>query len=155
MVILWITNYSGVNLGLTPNQSEIMKNHISCMMLFICLCSSNLTSADETSQKEPMYLLNLVTYRSDNCADHDNFKYKCQKFPSQGGLCNSYGLVHCSVLCFCVLCFDWVCHSKLFHQEGLCMGWQKRRPRKGKYFNSVHHVSQYVSLKLQDGIFGI
>lgn len=84
---------------------------------------------------EPIYLLNFSPFRSDDCSDYDNLEYQCQKFPPEGGLCNSYGLVYCSMLCLCFLSSDWVCHSKLFHQERVCVGWQKRGSRKGKHHN--------------------
>lgn len=104
------------------------------MALLVTFCTSRLASSDQILQYEPTNSLNFSLYRGNNCAHHDNFEYQCQKFPSKGGLCNCYGLVHCSVLCLCVLSSDRVCHSKLFHQERLCMGWQKCGSRKGKCF---------------------
>lgn len=48
--------------------------------------------------------LTISVFRCHNCTDHDHTEHKRPELTSQGGLCNSYGLVYGSVLCFCLLC---------------------------------------------------
>lgn len=67
----------------------------------------------------------IDNHRGDHGADHDDPQYQCPELSAQSGLCDGHGLVHSRVLCFCVLCADRVCHSQLFHQERLGLGWKK------------------------------
>lgn len=80
---------------------------------------------------------NSLLCRSDNCADNDYPEHQCEELAAQGGLCHGHGLVHSCMLRLRLLSTYRVCHSQLFHQERVRVGWQKRRSRKGNTVTSI------------------